>query len=199
MNISQSGLDLIKSFEGCVLHAYQDVGGVWTIGYGHTGGVREGQTISQSDADVMLKFDVQKFVKTVNENVKVSLNQNQFDALVSFTYNCGSHALHTSTLLEKLNKSDFVGASNEFDRWVHAGGKVIRGLVNRRAKEKALFVKPLSKPKQTTQNYTVRSGENLTRIAKRFGTTVSTLVKLNPAIKNPNLIYNGQVIKIPIK
>jgi GH24 family phage-related lysozyme (muramidase) len=199
MNISQSGLDLIKSFEGCVLHAYQDVGGVWTIGYGHTGGVREGQVISQSDADVMLKFDVQKFVNAVNENVKVSMNQNQFDALVSFTYNCGSSALHTSTLLEKLNKSDFVGASNEFDRWVHAGGKVIQGLVNRRVKEKTLFLKPVSKPKPTTQNYTVRSGENLTRIAKRFGTTVSTLVKLNPAIKNPNLIYNGQVIKIPIK
>jgi GH24 family phage-related lysozyme (muramidase) len=199
MNISQTGLELIKSFEGCVLHAYKDVGGVWTIGYGHTSGVREGQVISQSDADAMLKFDVQKFVNAVNENVKVTLNQNQFDALVSFTYNCGASALRTSTLLEKLNKSDFVGASKEFDKWVHARGKVVQGLVNRRSKEKILFLKPVDKPKPTIQNYTIRSGENLTKIAKRFDTTVSTIVKLNPSIKNPSLVYNGQVIKIPIK
>jgi GH24 family phage-related lysozyme (muramidase) len=199
MNISQAGIDLIKSFEGCVLTSYKDVSGVWTIGYGHTSGVREGQVITQNDAEVMLKFDVQKYVKGVNENVKVVLNQNQFDALVSFTYNCGVSALRTSTLLERLNQNDFVGASKEFDKWVHAGGKVIQGLVNRRSKEKALFLKPIPKPKATTQNYTIRSGENLSKIAKRFGTTVSTIVKLNPSIKNPNLVYNGQVIKIPIK
>jgi GH24 family phage-related lysozyme (muramidase) len=199
MNISQAGIDLIKSFEGCVLTAYKDVAGVWTIGYGHTSGVREGQVITQSDAEVMLKFDVQKYVKAVNENLKITVNQNQFDALVSFTYNCGASALRTSTLLEKLNQKDYVGASKEFDKWVHAGGKVIQGLVNRRSKEKALFLKPVKQAVQTTQNYTIRSGENLIKIAKRFGTTVNDIMKLNPAIKNSNLVFDGQVIKIPKK
>jgi GH24 family phage-related lysozyme (muramidase) len=202
MNISQAGIDLIKSFEGLVLHAYKPVSSerYFTIGYGHYGSdVKQGQVITQQRAEEYLKQDLQKFVYGVNQLVKVSVNQNQFDALVSFAYNCGVGALRTSDLLTKLNKSDFVGASKEFDRWVHAGGKVLQGLVNRRNKEKVLFLKPIKPAIQTTQNYTIRSGENLTKIAQRFGTSVTEILKLNPAIKNPNLVFNGQVIRIPKK
>jgi GH24 family phage-related lysozyme (muramidase) len=200
MNISQKGIDLIKSFEGLVLHAYKPVSTerYFTIGYGHYGSdVKQNQTITQKQAEEYLKQDLQKFVYGVSQLVKVSLNQNQFDALVSFAYNCGVDALRTSDLLMKLNKGEFVGASKEFDRWVHSGKVVIQGLVNRRNKEKVLFLTPIKVAVQTTQNYTIRSGENLTKISKRFGTTVNEIMKLNPAIKNKELVFDGQVIKIP--
>jgi GH24 family phage-related lysozyme (muramidase) len=148
MQLSQVGVNLIKSFEGCVLHAYKALPSetYFTIGYGHYGAdVREGSSITQVQADSLLEGDLQKYVKAVNDLVKVPLNQNQFDALVSFTFNCGSEALRTSTLLQKLNNKDYQGAANEFDRWIHSSGKVVQGLVNRRKAEKALFLKDVPK------------------------------------------------------
>jgi len=197
--ISQVGIDLIKSFEGCRLTAYKPVSTerYWTIGYGHYGSdVREGQNISQNEAETLLKFDLRIYEKAVNDLVKVSLNQNQFDSLVSFTYNVGREGFRTSTLLQKLNNNDYVGASNEFDKWIHAGGKVLNGLVRRRKAEKDLFLKG-SQTTSTTKNYTVRSGENLTKIAQRNNTTIDKIMSLNPQIKNRNVIYAGQVIKVP--
>jgi lysozyme len=198
MNISQVGINLIKSFEGCRLTAYKDVAGVLTIGYGHTSGVRSGQTITQAQADALLVQDLKKFCDTVNANIRVPINQYQFDALVSFAYNVGATAFKTSTLLEMLNKKDYHGASNQFLLWVHAKGKVVQGLVNRRKAEKALFDKAIATP-PTTQDYTIRTGENLTVIAKRMNTTVAKIVSLNPSIKNPNVVYAGQKIKVPSK
>ena len=94
MNISQKGLDLIKSFEGCHLSAYRCPAGVWTIGYGHTSGVYEGMVISQAQANQFLFEDVQRFVNAVNQyQARFNFNQNEFDALVSFTYNCGAGSL----------------------------------------------------------------------------------------------------------
>lgn len=144
MKISQTGIDLIKSFEGCYLKAYKCPAGVWTIGYGHTGGVKEGQTINHAQAVVMLQTDLTSYEMAVNTNVKVAINQNQFDALVSFAFNCGNNALRTSVLLKLLNQGDYIAAANQFDLWVNGGGKRLSGLVRRRAAEKALFLENVS-------------------------------------------------------
>ena len=132
MKISQKGLDLIKNFEGLELKAYKDSVGILTIGYGSTGShVKSGMTITAEQAEELLKQDVSRFEKGVNDLVKVSLTQNQFDALVSFSFNLGLGNLKSSTLLKKLNASDYTGAVNEFLRWNRAGGKVLNGLTRR--------------------------------------------------------------------
>lgn len=140
MRTSQRGLSLIKSFEGLRLQAYQDAVGVWTIGYGTTRGVNAGMKISKEQAERMLLNDVQRFEPEIERLVGVPLSQNQWDALVSFTYNLGSANLESSTLLRKLNAGDYAGAAEQFPRWSKAGGKVLAGLVRRRAAEQALFL-----------------------------------------------------------
>lgn len=146
MKISNKGLNLIKQFEGLRLNAYDDGVGVWTIGYGtikYPDGVRvkKGDKITRAQADQYIANDVSTFEKSVNSLVKVPLNQNQFDALVSFTYNLGATNLSNSTLLKKLNAKDYKGAAAEFSRWNRAGGKVMAGLTRRRAAERELFLK----------------------------------------------------------
>ena len=139
MQISKAGLDLIKQFEGLYLQAYRCPAGVPTIGYGHTAGVAMGQTITQQQADDYLRRDVRMFERAVERLVKVPLTQGQFDALVSFAFNLGEGALAQSTLLRLLNAGDYAGAAAQFDRWNKAGGRVLPGLVRRRAAERALF------------------------------------------------------------
>ena len=148
MKTSQFGIDLIKSFEGCRLEAYKCPAGIWTIGYGHTTGVEKGQKITQTQAEAFLKHDLKHFENVVNEVVKVAITQNQFDALVSFTYNVGVGALKTSTLLRLLNSGDYIGAAEQFDRWVFAGQIKLAGLVRRRKAEKDLFSESLKLGKQ---------------------------------------------------
>jgi len=141
MEISQKGIDLIKRFEGCRLSAYKCPAGILTIGYGHTGSdVHPGMTITQNEADMLLKMDLVIHCNNVNNLVKVPLTQNQFDALVSFDFNVGYGALKTSTLLRLLNNKDYKGASEQFGRWVWGGGRILPGLVNRRKAEKELFI-----------------------------------------------------------
>ncbi|MEW5606510.1 lysozyme [Pseudomonas juntendi] len=140
MRTSQRGLSLIKSFEGLRLQAYQDSVGVWTIGYGTTRGVKSGMKISKEQAERMLLNDVQRFEPEVERLIKVPLNCNQWDALMCFTYNLGAANLESSTLLRKLNAGDYAGAAEQFQRWNKAGGKVLAGLVRRRAAEQALFL-----------------------------------------------------------
>lgn len=140
MKTSQKGIDLIKKFEGCVLKAYKCPAGVYTIGYGHTNNVRPDDVITQQDAEDLLKLDLAKFEAAVNSAVKVSLTQEQFDALVSFTYNLGAGNLQSSTLLKKLNAGDYAGAAEQFGKWVYAGKTILEGLVRRRAAEKDLFL-----------------------------------------------------------
>lgn len=145
MNISNNGIALIKNFEGCELKAYQDLVGVWTIGYGWTQPVdgrkvAAGMTIDQSTANRLLKCGVVQFEQGVSQRVTISINQNQFDALVSFAYNLGLRSLSTSTLLRKLNAGDYLGAADEFLRWDHAGGKALAGLTRRRTAERSLFL-----------------------------------------------------------
>jgi GH24 family phage-related lysozyme (muramidase) len=140
MNTSTKGLDLIKQFEGCELTAYVCPAGVLTIGYGHTGSdVFAGQHISQSDADELLVKDLDRFERCVNKYVNVDVKQCQFDALVSFTYNCGEGAFRDSTLLRLLNTGDYEGAAGQFGRWVNGSNGPLAGLVRRREAEEALF------------------------------------------------------------
>jgi lysozyme len=141
---SERGMQLTQESEGCVLTAYQDQVGVWTIGYGHTGPtVVRGETITQDQADQLLASDVAGAVACVNGGVISDINQNQFDAMVDFTFNLGNHAFLTSTLLKLVNQNDFDGAALEFVKWDHAGGKVNMGLLKRREAEVALFQTPV--------------------------------------------------------
>jgi lysozyme len=139
MHTSQKGLDLIKSFEGLRLSAYKCPADVWTIGFGTTAGVKPGQAITKERAEELLREDVKRFEAQVLRLVKVPLTQGQHDALVSFVYNLGAGNLSNSTLLRLLNAGDYAGAAAQFDRWNKAGGKVLAGLVRRRAAERALF------------------------------------------------------------
>ncbi|MHC0025765.1 lysozyme [Enterobacter vonholyi] len=154
MKISNNGLNLIKTYEGLELTAYPDPGtggAPWTIGYGHTGPeVHAGLVWTQQQAEQALASDVAQFERDVTSLVKVQINQNQFDALVSFAYNCGSdidaddipEGLGDSTLLKKLNAGDYDGAANEFPKWNKSGGKVMSGLTKRRNAERSLFLTP---------------------------------------------------------
>lgn len=140
--IGSNGLTLLKEVEGLRLKAYLDTGGVWTIGYGHTGpDVKPGLVITLDKAEALLKQDVQTAEAAVNKLVKVSLSQNQFDALCSFTYNVGESQFSTSTLLRLLNAGRYDEAKDQFKRWNKDNGKVVQGLINRRAKEEELFGK----------------------------------------------------------
>jgi lysozyme len=137
---SDAGLTLTKNFEGCRLSAYADQGGVWTVGYGHTGpGVHAGLTITQDQADTFLISDVAGAVACVNRLVTSSIVQCQFDALVDFTFNLGCACLANSTLLRAVNAGDFDGAANEFLRWDHVNGMVVPGLLRRRQAEVQMF------------------------------------------------------------
>jgi len=145
MSLSLSGLNQICNFEGLKLSAYDDGTGVWTIGYGTTRypngkRVSEGDQCTLEQAKAYMQHDLKIFERAVNSAVKVPLKQNQFDALVSLTYNIGVGAFKNSTLLKKLNLGAYKEAANQFDVWVNTGGKRLQGLVNRRAMEKKLFL-----------------------------------------------------------
>jgi lysozyme len=137
---SAAGLTLTKNFEGCQLSAYADQGGVWTIGYGHTGpGVHAGLAITQQQADTFLQSDLAGAVSCVNSLVTSEIAQCQFDALVDFTFNLGCASLANSMLLRYVIAGDFADAANQFLRWDHVGGVVIPGLLRRRQAEIQLF------------------------------------------------------------
>lgn len=139
--ISPAGRALIAHFEGLRLTAYQDMVGVWTIGYGHTGpDVKPGLVITQQQADQLLVNDLAKFERGVNALVTVKIKQSQFDALVSFSYNLGLGSLQQSTLLRLLNAGNFQAAADQFLRWNRAGGHVVAGLSRRRAAERDMFL-----------------------------------------------------------
>jgi lysozyme len=140
VNISEKGIALVRSFEGFRADAYKDSAGIPTIGYGTTYGVKMGQHITMEEAEDLLKADLQHSEEAVNALVKVPINQNQFDALVSFTYNVGVNALAKSTLLHLLNEGATESAAFQFLQWIWSGNNISQGLLNRRGKEKALFL-----------------------------------------------------------
>ena len=140
MKTSSNGIDMIKAFEDLRLKAYKCAAGVWTIGYGHTEGVTGAMIITETTASELLAKDLEKFEEGVSRLVKVEINQNQFDALVSFAFNVGLAGLAKSTLLKKLNSGRPVcEVQAEFLRWNKAGGKVLAGLTKRRNAEAYLF------------------------------------------------------------
>jgi len=145
MKTSDHGIAIIKQFEGCKLKAYLCPAAKLTIGYGHTSDaghpeVTEGMTITQDEAVRILANDLVKFEEAVDNIVTVELSQGQFDALVSFTYNCGIGALKKSTLLKKVNAEDWDACPAEFMKYTRGGGKVLPGLVRRRKAEVESFV-----------------------------------------------------------
>ena len=151
METSTNGRNIIREFEGERLNAYQDSVGVWTIGVGHTSAagapaVSKGLTITKQQSDDILSRDLKTYEAAVLRQVKVPLNQNQFDALVSFTYNLGEGNFAKSTLLKRVNVRDFAGAKAQFSAWNKAGGKVLAGLTRRRAAEAKLFGTTVTAP-----------------------------------------------------
>ena len=139
MNVSKQGLEFIKSFEGCKLSAYLCSAKVPTIGYGHTDGVYLGQTVTREKADELLKSDLVRFEAIVTKLLKLKVSQNQYDALVSFAFNCGEGNLAKSTLLKLVNEGKHREAGAQFLRWDKAAGVVVAGLTRRRQAEKELF------------------------------------------------------------
>ena len=158
MSTSSKGVSLIRSFEGCRLKAYQCPAGVWTIGYGHTAGVKEGDTITQEQADEYLRNDLAKYEKAVlNYDAIYHFNQNQFDALVSFTYNCGVANLKSLT---QSGKRTIAQISAKILLYNKAGGVVLRGLQRRRAEEKKLFDTQFESNKKDTNYYPQYTGDS---------------------------------------
>lgn len=225
MSLSSVGLDLIKSHEGLRTSAYQDPVGVWTIGYGHTGTAKPGQKITEAQAGQLLRGDVGWAENAVRKNVKVPLTQGQFDSLVSFTFNLGAGALGKSDLVKKLNAGDYAGAQAEFGKYVHAGGRVLPGLVRRRGDEAQMFgnqgpqgaagksasaeqgradrggsadrADGNARGSGAPHTHTVKSGDTLWAIARANGVPLKSLIAANPQIANPNLIYPGQKVNVP--
>ena len=141
MNLSPGGTRFIQDLEGLRTKAYLDSAGIPTIGFGHTAGVKLGDECTPEDATKYFEDDVAWAVKAVADNTKdCTLSQNEFDALVSFTYNAGRRAFEESTLLRRLKQGRHDEAAGEFERWVFSGGKKISGLLNRRMAEKRLFL-----------------------------------------------------------
>jgi lysozyme len=145
MKMSQQGLDLIKHYEqgpegGCALEAYLCSGGKWTIGWGHTHGVRPGHHATEEQCRQFLLDDVSGSELVIDTGVVVPLKQHQYDALVSIVFNIGSTNFGTSTLLKKLNAGDYVGAAEQFKRWNKSRGVTLKGLILRRARETKLFL-----------------------------------------------------------
>jgi lysozyme len=139
MKMSQEGLSLIKKFEGCEYNAYKCAADVLTIGYGHTKDVKEGDLVTQEEADALLEKDVEIFEEIVLKSVEVPLSQYQFDALVSWTFNLGGGNLNASTMLKVLNKGEYEDVPAQIKRWNKAKGQVLDGLTRRREAEALLF------------------------------------------------------------
>lgn len=195
MNIGSKGIDLVTEFEGLYLKAYKCPAGVWTIGYGHTGKVGgkqicSGMVITKEKAISLLKNDMANSESYVKKYVKVPLNQNQFDALVSFQFNTG--ALGNSTLLKKLNKKDYSGAADQFLVWnkAHVNGKltVLNGLTRRRQAERKLFLTPVEKKSIYTYKKFIKDIQKIHK-QKETGVVDSSLLSSLPVInskKNTN-------------
>jgi len=144
MEVNKAGFDLIKEYEGWRGTAYKDSVGVWTIGYGHTSmagapAVKPGLTITKTEGEAILQKDVKAFAEGVKKLIKVNLSDNQFSALVSFAYNVGLFNFERSSVLKNVNSSLYSRVPFSLSLWNKAGGRVLAGLIHRRAAEGELF------------------------------------------------------------
>jgi len=138
LNISSTGIELIKHFESLRLKAYKDPVGVWTIGWGHTKNVTEGMVATEKEATAMFFYELEEYQGYI-QGLDIELNQDQFDALVSWVYNLGPSNLISSTMLKRLRSGDFWDVPTQIRRWDKAGGRTLRGLTRRRNAEALLF------------------------------------------------------------
>lgn len=194
MKLSPQGLEKLRQLEGLRLNSYQCSAGVWTIGYGSTRNVVPNMRITKQEAEDRLKRDVVHFEETVSENVQVRLNQEQFDALVLFSFNVGAAGFKKSKLLELLNNSDYNAVPAQLARWNKVSGKVNRGLINRRATEIALWnagsdqeptnEKP-DKPKELTGSRTIAGGAIVlaSETAQQVTQTLAPTIEHSEALK----------------
>ena len=145
-HINERGIQIVKSFEGISTKPYLCPASVWTVGYGATVGSDgrpidpDMEPISEAEAEALLVRDLESSEGWVSRLIKTALTENQYSALVSFTFNVGAGALQRSTLRMKLNRSEYQGAADEFPKWRIAGGRILAGLVRRRAAERILFL-----------------------------------------------------------
>lgn len=206
MKISTTGLNLIKSFEGCRLTAYKCPAGVWTIGYGHTGNVKSGQKITQAKADAYLKSDLAKFEKHVaSYDKKYKWTQNEFDALVSFAYNVGSITQLTANGTRTKKQ-----ISEKILAYDKAAGKTLAGLTRRRQAEKALFDKPVAAKSTTAtkKSTTLKKGDKIRIKAGardlntkgKYASFVYKTTYIIHSIKDNQVVFgNGSVIVGKVK
>lgn len=196
MKLSPEGLRLIISFEG--YHSRQEDGsckaykcpaGVWTCGWGCTVGVTPNTHWTEAEASERLASELAKFEAAVLKHVTVPLTQNQFDALVSFAYNCGEGALKRSNLLKRVNASQPESAAKEFQKWNQGGGRVLNGLVARRAREAALYLKPMDEPDMPIMAQAVEPSVKPSRPAiATVAAVAATVVPLAPLPAIPEVV-----------
>lgn len=200
MTINQAALDLIKTSEGFVDHWYPDPGTggePWTCAYGHTAAAgppryTPGQKFTIAEGETLLRQDLVNTEATVKQLVKVALNENQYGALVSFVFNVGGGNFASSTLLRLLNAGEYSKAAGEFSRWDHAAGKVMPGLITRRAAEMKLFLTPAiadpfpapipATPAKPVPPPIPAHQLNPLEKAQMFGTILSLVFRLAPAV-----------------
>jgi GH24 family phage-related lysozyme (muramidase) len=180
VNINQATINLVKEFEGCKLEAYQDIVGVWTIGYGTTEGAglgvvpKPGMKITQEEAELLLMAGLKKFAEQIKPKFMRQVNDNQFGALLSLAYNIGPSAFSRSSALMMVNEGQFIKAADAIRLWNKAGGKMNKGLVRRREAERTLFLTPTTlvvadmHPQESTQVKPKRSF-TLRTLAALFG------------------------------
>lgn len=142
--VNQAGIDLLKEFEGFRSTAYQDIVGVWTIGYGFTKNVKEGDTITKAQGEKRLKLELREYTDAVIKACTLVPNENQLAAMVVFAFNVGIGGFNKSTVLKAHNKGSFEAAARAFSLWNKAGGKAVAGLTRRRAAEASLYLKPVT-------------------------------------------------------
>jgi GH24 family phage-related lysozyme (muramidase) len=180
VDINQATINLVKEFEGCKLEAYQDIVGVWTIGYGTTEGAglgvvpKPGMKITQEEAELLLMAGLKKFAEQIKPKFMRQVNDNQFGALLSLAYNIGPSAFSRSSALMMVNEGQFIKAADAIRLWNKAGGKMNKGLVRRREAERTLFLTPTTlvvadmHPQESTQVKPKRSF-TLRTLAALFG------------------------------
>lgn len=158
MIVNQKTLELIESFEGFVPTWYVDPVGIWTVAFGHTDAAGDpkyastkNKTFTKAEGRMILERDLAQYAAHVRKSVRVSLTADQFGALTSLCYNIGPSNFMSSTLVKKLNAGDYEGAAEQFKRWNRAGGKILKGLVRRRAAEAALFLSGATTPAEPSE------------------------------------------------
>lgn len=199
MKISNTALNLISKWEGFYSYAYRDPVGIWTIGYGTTKwpngqAVKQGQTIKKDEAMELLRKQAQEHANTIEQYVKVPLNQNQYDALASFQYNLGRNILRNSALLKYLNARQWDKACNEMLLYCNAGGKQLPGLVNRRKDEVALFKKPVVNVSVDVSNKIEyleidKQPKKFRIMSGKYGSREAMIAAMNAAVQQKYLSY----------